>query len=70
MATKACASRVVIPVRPPNQMPTTAIRARSELGLELTPLEDGLRETYRWYQQQKRPQPDFAWEDRLLVSAQ
>jgi 2'-hydroxyisoflavone reductase len=44
-------------------------RARSELGLELTPLEEGLRETYRWYEQQQRPQPDFSWEDRLLVAA-
>jgi nucleoside-diphosphate-sugar epimerase len=43
-------------------------RARSELGLELTPLEDGLRETYGWYQQQQRPQPDFSWEDRLLTA--
>jgi nucleoside-diphosphate-sugar epimerase len=41
-------------------------RARSELGLQLTPLEPGLRETYRWYQQQQRPQPDFSWEDNLL----
>lgn len=44
-------------------------RVRSELGLELTALEDGLRETYRWYEQQKRAQPDFSWEDRLLVAA-
>ena len=44
-------------------------RVRSELGLELTPLEEGLRETYRWYQQQQRPQPDYSWEDRLLVAA-
>jgi 2'-hydroxyisoflavone reductase len=44
-------------------------RVRSELGLELTPLEDGLRETYRWYRQQQRPQPDFSWEDRLLALA-
>lgn len=44
-------------------------RLRSELGLELTPVEDGLRETYQWYQQQERPQPDFSWEDRLLVAA-
>lgn len=42
---------------------------RSELGFDLTPLEDGLRETYRWYQQQQRPQPDFSWEDRLLALA-
>jgi 2'-hydroxyisoflavone reductase len=44
-------------------------RVRSELGLELTPLEEGLQETYRWYEQQQRPQPDFSWEDRLLVAA-
>jgi 2'-hydroxyisoflavone reductase len=44
-------------------------RVRTELGLELTPLDSGLRETYRWYQQQERPKPDFAWEDRLLVAA-
>jgi 2'-hydroxyisoflavone reductase len=44
-------------------------RVRSELGLELTSLEEGLRETYRWYEQQQRPHPDFSWEDRLLVAA-
>ena len=44
-------------------------RVRAEPGLELTPLEDGLRETYRWYQQQQRPQPDYSWEDGLLASA-
>jgi len=44
-------------------------RVRSELGLELRSLEDGLRETYRWYRNQSRPQPDFNWEDRLLASA-
>jgi nucleoside-diphosphate-sugar epimerase len=51
--------------------PITALsdRVRSELGLELTPLEDGLRETYQWYQKQRRPEPDFSWEDRLLVAA-
>ena len=43
-------------------------RVRSELGLTLTPIEEGLRETYRWYEQQQRPQPDFSWEDRLLVA--
>ena len=42
---------------------------RDELGIELTPLEQGLRETLRWYQQQDRPQPDYSWEDRLLVAA-
>jgi 2'-hydroxyisoflavone reductase len=41
-------------------------RAASELGLHPIALEEGLRETYRWYQHQQRPQPDFSWEDRLL----
>jgi 2'-hydroxyisoflavone reductase len=45
-----------------------ADRVRSELGLELTPLEHGLRETFRWYEQQQRPRPDFTWEDALLAS--
>jgi 2'-hydroxyisoflavone reductase len=44
-------------------------RARGELGLDFTPLEEGLRETYNWYQQQRRSQPDFSWEDRLLTAA-
>lgn len=44
-------------------------RAQSELGLELTPLEEGLHETYRWYEQQHRPPSDFSWEDRLLAAA-
>lgn len=47
----------------------SADRARDELGLEPRPLEQGLRETYRWYQQQDRPPVDYAWEDRLLASA-
>jgi nucleoside-diphosphate-sugar epimerase len=46
-----------------------AERVRSELGLELTPLEQGLRETFRWYEQQQRPRPDFTWEDEVLASA-
>jgi nucleoside-diphosphate-sugar epimerase len=45
-------------------------RVRSELGLELTPLQDGLRETFRWYEQQQRPQPDFSWEDEVLASTE
>jgi nucleoside-diphosphate-sugar epimerase len=44
-------------------------RVQRELALQLTPLEEGLRETFQWYQQQQRPKADFAWEDRLLVSA-
>jgi nucleoside-diphosphate-sugar epimerase len=46
-----------------------ADRVRTDLGVDLISLEDGLRETYRWYQQQQRPQPDFSWEDRVLASA-
>ena len=45
-------------------------RVRSELGLELTPLEQGLRETFRWYEQQQRPRPDFSWEDKVLASTE
>jgi nucleoside-diphosphate-sugar epimerase len=45
-----------------------ADRVREELGLELTPLEDGLRETYRWYEGQERPSPDYSWEDQALAS--
>ena len=41
-------------------------RVRTELGLELTPMEDGLRQTFRWYEHQQRPRPDFSWEDDLL----
>ncbi|HEX6052542.1 MAG TPA: NAD-dependent epimerase/dehydratase family protein [Gemmatimonadaceae bacterium] len=44
-------------------------RARTELGLELTALEDGFRETFQWYEGQQRPEPDFSWEDRLLATA-
>lgn len=43
-------------------------RVRRELGLELTPLERGLSETFRWYEQQQRPQPDFTWEDEALAT--
>lgn len=48
---------------------TRADRARSELGLALTAMEDGLRETFAWYEQQQRPRPDFAWDDRALAAA-
>ena len=41
-------------------------KARTDLGLELTPLEDGLRDTYRWYREQKHPEPDSSWEARVL----
>ena len=44
-------------------------RVRNELGLELTPLEDGLRETFKWYERQERPSPDYSWEDKALAPA-
>ena len=43
-------------------------RVQSELGLVLTPLEDGLREAFRWYQQQGRARPDYSWEDKALAA--
>lgn len=43
-------------------------RAQEELGLRLRPLEEGLRETFHWYQAQGRPAPDFSWEDGLLAA--
>lgn len=44
-------------------------RVRDELGVTLTPLEDGLRETFRWYRTQDRPAPDYAWEDGVIAGA-
>jgi nucleoside-diphosphate-sugar epimerase len=44
-------------------------RVRRELGLALTPLEEGLRKTFRWYKQQERPQQNFSWEDEVLASS-
>jgi 2'-hydroxyisoflavone reductase len=41
-------------------------RITEELGLALTPLEDGLRETFAWYRQQPRTTRDYAWEDTVL----
>ncbi|WP_309669141.1 NAD-dependent epimerase/dehydratase family protein [Gemmatimonas sp.] len=41
-------------------------RVTEQLGLTLTPLEDGMRETYAWYAQQPRVARDYAWEDALL----
>jgi 2'-hydroxyisoflavone reductase len=43
-------------------------RLSSELGLQLTPLDDGLRQTFLWYRRQQRPPPDFTWEDQLLAA--
>ncbi len=44
-------------------------RVRAELGLELRSLEDGMRQTFRWYQAQKHEQPDFTWEDKILATS-
>jgi nucleoside-diphosphate-sugar epimerase len=43
-------------------------RLRAELGIELTPFDEGLRETFAWYRRQTRTRPDFSWEDRLIDS--
>lgn len=49
-----------------------AITARSarvtdELGITLTPLEEGLRATFAWYREQPRVARDYAWEDKVLA---
>jgi len=44
-------------------------RVRTELGLELQGLDDGLRETFRWYERQERPVPDYTWEDAMLAGS-
>ena len=41
-------------------------RVTEQLGLTLTPLEDGMRETYAWYAQQPRVARDYGWEDAIL----
>jgi nucleoside-diphosphate-sugar epimerase len=51
-----------------HSLTTRPDRARSELGLELTPLEDGFRDAYRWYRQQERAKPDYSWEDKTFVA--
>lgn len=43
-------------------------RVRELLGLTLTSLEEGLEETFRWYQSQERPEPEVTWEDEVLAS--
>ncbi|MEO7962378.1 MAG: NAD-dependent epimerase/dehydratase family protein, partial [Gemmatimonadaceae bacterium] len=48
----------------------SADRARKELGLELTPLEDGMRATFQWYKEQQRAPADFTWDDKALSDAQ
>ena len=43
-----------------------AAQVTEQLGLALTPLEDGMRETYAWYAQQAPVARDYTWEDALL----
>ncbi len=43
-------------------------QARFELGVDLRPLEQGMRETFEWYQQHSNPAPDFAWDEQLLAT--
>lgn len=50
----------------PGTLTVRNARVQTELGLALTSLEDGLRETFAWYRDQARPAPDFSWDDRAL----
>ncbi len=43
-------------------------RVTEQLGLTLTPLEAGMRDTYAWHVQQPRVARDYAWEDALLAT--
>ncbi len=45
-------------------------RLLTDLALELTPLENGLQETFRWYAAQHRPTPDFSWDDKAIAAVQ
>ena len=47
---------------------TEGVRAREELGWRPMSLEDGLRDTWGWYQSLQRTGPDFSLDDRLLAS--
>jgi len=44
-------------------------RVMEQLGLPLTPLEDGMRATYAWFAAQPPVARDYAWEDALLGEA-
>jgi nucleoside-diphosphate-sugar epimerase len=44
-----------------------AARVTEQLGLPLTSLDAGMRETYAWYAQQPRVARDYAWENALLA---
>ena len=44
-------------------------RVQDELGFEATPFVDGLRQTFNWYKNTERPEPDFRFDDRVLAAA-
>ena len=63
------------PMQPPNYfgfyldvpaITVDASRVTTRLGLELTPLEQGMRETVAWYATQPSVTRDYAWEDEVL----
>jgi 2'-hydroxyisoflavone reductase len=43
-----------------------ASRVTADLGLTLTPLEEGMRATFAWHLAQPRAARDYTWEDALL----
>ena len=43
-------------------------RVTEQLGLTLTPLEVGMRDTYAWHAQQPRVARDYGWDDALLAA--
>lgn len=44
-------------------------RVRKELGFEATPFVEGLRQTFNWYKNTQRPEPDFGFDDKALAAA-
>ncbi len=42
-------------------------RVQTELGFTFTSMEDGMRETFKWYARQERPKPDYSWEDKAIA---
>ena len=49
-------------------LPVTTDKVASVLGVELVDLREGMSETFAWYREQRRPAPDFTWEDGVLRS--
>jgi 2'-hydroxyisoflavone reductase len=43
-------------------------RVTEQLGLSLTPLDEGMRETYAWHTQQPQVPRDYNWDDAVLGS--